>query len=57
MKNNRFLDLVYQLASPVAVTLLGLLLIVNPDSASVLIARVVGWVLTVIGIGFGVEAS
>lgn len=56
MKNNRVLDMLFQLASPVAVSLLGLLLIVNPDSASVLIARVVGWVLTVIGIGFGVGA-
>ena len=56
MKNNRFLDMLYQLASPVAVTLLGLLLTVNPDSASVLIARILGWVLTIIGIGFGVAA-
>lgn len=56
MKDNRFLDLLYQLASPVAVTVLGLLLVVNPDSASVLIARVIGWLLTVIGIGFGISA-
>ena len=56
MKNNRVLDMLFQLASPIAVTLLGLLLIVNPDSASVLIARIVGWVLTVIGIGFGIGA-
>ena len=56
MKNNGFLDLLYRLASPIAVTLLGLLLVVNPDSASVLIARIVGWVLTVIGIGFGISA-
>ena len=56
MKNNRFLDMLSQLASPVAVTLLGLLLTVNPDSASVLIARILGWALTGIGIGFGVAA-
>ena len=56
MKNNGFSDLLYRLASPIAVTLLGLLLVVNPDSASVLIARIVGWVLTVIGIGFGISA-
>ena len=56
MKNNRFLNLLYQLASPIAVTLLGALLLVNPDSASTLIARVLGWGLTVIGIGFGVAA-
>lgn len=56
MRNNGILDSLYRLASPIAVTLLGLLLVVNPDSASVVIARIVGWVLTVIGIGFGVAA-
>lgn len=56
MKNNRVLDMLYQLASPVAVTLLGLLLVVNPDSASVLIARVLGWILTIVGVGFGIAA-
>ena len=56
MKNNRFLDMLCSLASPIAVTLLGLLLTVNPDSASVLIARILGWALTLIGIGFGVAA-
>lgn len=56
MKNNRFLDLIYQLASPVAVILLGALLVVSPDSASVLIARILGWALTVTGIGFGIAA-
>ena len=56
MKKNSFVDLFRQLASPVAVILLGLLLVVNPDSASVLIARIVGWILTIVGIGFGVAA-
>ncbi len=56
MKKNSFLEILYQLASPIAVTLLGLLLVVNPDSASILIARILGWGLTVVGIGFGVAA-
>lgn len=56
MKNNRFLGMLYRLASPIAVTLLGLLLLINPDSASVLIARILGWGLTIIGIGFGIAA-
>ena len=56
MKKNSFMDLFRRLASPVAVILLGLLLVVNPDSASVLIARIVGWILTIVGIGFGVAA-
>ena len=56
MKNNHFWDMLYQLASPAAVILLGALLVVSPDSASTLVARVLGWVLTVIGIGFGIAA-
>ena len=56
MKNNRFLDLAYSLASPVAVVLLGALLVISPDSASVLIARILGWALTIVGIGFGIAA-
>ena len=56
MKKNSFMDLLVPLASPVAVILLGLLLVVNPDSASILSARIVGWVLTIVGIGFGVAA-
>ena len=56
MKNNHFLDMLYQLASPLAVTALGALLVISPDSASVLIARILGWGLTVIGIGFGIAA-
>lgn len=56
MKKNSVLDMLYQLASPIAVVLLGLLLTVNPDSASILIARILGWGLTVVGIGFGIAA-
>lgn len=54
MKKNNFSNLLYQLASPIAVILLGLVLVICPDSASALISRLVGWALTVIGIGFGI---
>jgi hypothetical protein len=56
MKKNSVLDMIYQLASPVAVVLLGILLTVNPDSASILIARILGWGLSAIAIGFGIAA-
>ena len=56
MKKNDFLQLICQLASPVAVTLLGLVLIVCPDTATALVARFLGWILTIIGIGFGIAA-
>lgn len=56
MKNKGFWDMLYQLASPIAVILLGALLVINPDSASVMISRLLGWGLTAIGIGFGIAA-
>ena len=56
MKKNYFWNMLYQLASPAAVTLLGALLLVNPDSASILISRVLGWGLAVVAVGFGIAA-
>ena len=56
MKKNSISPLIFQLISPVAVILLGLVLIVCPDTAAALISRILGWVLTLIGIGFGVAA-
>ena len=56
MNKDDFKQLIYQLASPVAVILLGLVLIVCPDTATALIARILGWILTIIGIGVGVFA-
>jgi uncharacterized membrane protein HdeD (DUF308 family) len=56
MKKNKVLQLLYQLASPVAVILLGLMLIFCPDTATALIARILGWILTIIGIGVGIVA-
>lgn len=56
MKKNSFLQLLYQLASPLAVILLGLVLVICPDTATALVARILGWILTVIGIGFGIAA-
>lgn len=56
MKNKGFLNKLFLLASPIAVILLGLLLVFNPDFASGFLSRVLGWMLCVIGIGFGVAA-
>ncbi len=56
MKNKFSQSMLYQLVSPAAVILLGLLLVVNPDSASILIARILGWGLSAVAIGFGVAA-
>ena len=56
MNKNSFSRLVYQLASPVAVILLGLVLTFCPDTATALISRIQGWIQTLIGIGVGIFA-
>ena len=56
MKKRDILPLLYQLASPIALMLLGLILILNPDSASALLARILGWCAILAGIGIGVAA-
>ena len=55
MKKNEILSLLYQLASPVALIVLGVILLLNPDSASVLIAKLLGWGIFLTGIGFGIS--
>jgi len=56
MKKNDILSAIQLLLAPVLVILLGLLLLINPDSASVLISRLLGGLLTLVGIGFGIAA-
>lgn len=56
MKKSNILSLLYQLASPVLLMLLGLALFFNPDSASAMIARFLGWIVTLVGIGVGIFA-
>ena len=45
-----------KLLGPVILIVLGLILIVSPDSASALIANIVGWVLIAVAIGCGIAA-
>lgn len=56
MKKQDILSLVKLLLVPVLLILLGLILVVNPDSASVLISRLLGYVLIACAIGTGVAA-
>lgn len=56
MKKRDILPLLYQIASPVALILLGLVLLISPDAASALIARLLGWIVTLVGIGIGIFA-
>lgn len=55
MKKDRILYYVKKLATPVLVILLGLILLCNPDSASALIGKMVGWVLILRAITLGVS--
>ena len=56
MKKQDILSYIRLFLAPVLVMLLGLILIVNPDSATALISKVLGTVIIVIGIGFGIGA-
>lgn len=56
MKKRDILSLIYQLASPVLLMLLGLILLLSPDTASALIARMLGWGMTFVGAGIGIAA-
>lgn len=56
MKKNDVLSLVRLLLAPVVVILLGLVLLVNPDTASVLISKLLGALLAVLAVGCGIAA-
>lgn len=43
--------------TPVLLLLLGLVLILNPDSATALISKIIGWVILLAGIAFGASAA
>ena len=56
MKKHDFWSLVRLLASPVALIVLGLVLLFRPDSASALVATILGWCLLAAGIVLAVAA-
>lgn len=56
MKKHDFWSLVRLLASPVALIVLGLVLLFRPDSASALVATVLGWCLLAAGIVLAMAA-
>ena len=51
MQKDKFLQMTRLLLTPLVMVLLGLLLLLRPDSASALVGRVIGWILVVIGGG------
>ena len=56
MKKQEILAMIRLFFAPVLVILLGLILIFNPDSATVLISKAMGSIIILIGVGFGISA-
>lgn len=56
MKKDDIFSLIRLILAPILVIVLGLVLIFNPDSASALISKVLGWILICIGVGIGLSA-
>ena len=56
MNKNKLFSYVRELWAPVALMVLGAVLLFNPDSASALISRVLGWLLVLMGVGTGISA-
>lgn len=56
MKKKDILSAVQLYLAPVLVILLGVLLLVNPDSASVLLSKLIGGVLILVAVLFGIAA-
>lgn len=56
MKKQDILSMIQLLLVPVMLILLGLILVVNPDTASVLISKLLGYVLTLCAVGTGLAA-
>ena len=56
MKKQDILSLMQLLLVPILLILLGLILVVNPDTASVLISKLIGYALTLGAIGAGLAA-
>jgi len=50
------LSVIRLIATPVLLMVLGLILLIHPDSASALVAQILGWVLVIAGVVFAVSA-
>jgi len=56
MKKEAFFAKLQLLLAPVLVIVLGLILVFSPDAASALISKILGWILGLVAIGFGIAA-
>ena len=56
MNKEKVFSLIRELFAPVALILLGALLLFNPDSASALISKLLGWAIVLCAMGCGIAA-
>ena len=56
MKKEDLFAKIQLLLAPVLIIVLGLVLVFCPDSASALIAKILGWIFGLVAIGFGIAA-
>ena len=56
MKKTDVQTLIRLLLTPVLMVILGIMLVLRPDSASALVGKILGWVLLILGIGLVVES-
>lgn len=56
MRKTEITGLVRVLAMPLLLILLGIILVLAPDTAAIVAARVISWILTAVGIGYAVAA-
>lgn len=56
MKNRNWLAFLQPLVMPAVLVVLGIVLIVNPDSAAALIGKIIAWALILAGTGMGIAA-
>lgn len=57
MKKERIGQLLDLVGIPVLVTVLGLILLFNPDSAAALVAKIIGWILVIGGAGKAISMA
>lgn len=55
MKKTEIEALLRLYTMPALLLALGLILLLNPDSAAIVIAKIIGWILSVSGIGYGIS--
>ena len=56
MKKTDVTALVRLMLTPVLMVILGIILVIRPDSASAVVGKVLGWVLMILGIGLVIES-